>query len=192
MRLCPDRLESRQPSGVERSDHFESPGCGPIGFQQSQEIDPLPQRRTRDGKQPREAIPPCRKVRHEPQQHIHQQGRVNLPSHRVGAVTEETAELEALLDLFKEHLDVPAAAIEIAHGARTLGRVVGDEDPDPPRSIHFHPGLDPPQIHPLVPALQGDGLILEDVLIIRGMIFHRPVFHVVLGVECPRKLIHFL
>jgi hypothetical protein len=24
------------------------------------------------------------------------------------------------------------------------------------------------------------------------MIFHRPVFHVVLGVECPRKLIHFL
>jgi hypothetical protein len=32
-------------------------------------------------------------------------------------MTEEAAELEALLDLFEEHLDVPAAAVEVAHEA---------------------------------------------------------------------------
>jgi hypothetical protein len=53
------------------------------------------------------------KLRHVPQQHIHRQGRVNLPSNHVVTVTEKTAELEALLYLFEEHLDVPAAAIEI-------------------------------------------------------------------------------
>lgn len=122
---------------------------------------------------------------HESQQHIDQQRRVNLPSHRIGAVAQEAAELEALLYLFEKHLDVPTAAIKITHGARTPSCVVGDEDHHPPRAVHFHPGLDAAQFHTLMPALQRDGLILEDVLIIRGVVLYSPVFHVVLGAGDP-------
>ncbi|MEO8617648.1 MAG: hypothetical protein ABI600_21145 [Luteolibacter sp.] len=60
-------------------------------------------------------------------------------------MTEETAELEALLDLFEKHIDVPAAAVEIAHGARAPLRVVSNEGHDPPRTFHFHPRLNTPQ-----------------------------------------------
>src|SRR5271169_6358693 len=48
-------------------------------------------------------------------QYIEQQRRPDLPADRVGAVAKEIAQLQALLDLFKEHFDLPAAAIEISH-----------------------------------------------------------------------------
>jgi hypothetical protein len=38
----------------------------------------------------------------------------DLPADRVGAVAQEIAQLQALLDLFKEHFDLPAAAIQIS------------------------------------------------------------------------------
>ena len=39
-------------------------------------------------------------------------------------MSQKAAELEALLDLFEKHFDVPAAAIEITHRARTPHKVV--------------------------------------------------------------------
>jgi hypothetical protein len=42
-------------------------------------------------------------MRQKSQQHIDQQGRVDLPSDRVGVVTKEAAKFEALLALFEEH-----------------------------------------------------------------------------------------
>lgn len=100
-------------------------------------------------------------------------------------MSEETAELEALLDLFEVHLDVPAEAIEIAHGTRAPFRVVGDENHHPPLPIHFHTRLDAPQLHPFVLSLQRDDLILDDVLIALGVVFDDPKFHVVLGPRHP-------
>src|SRR5271166_548986 len=46
---------------------------------------------------------------------IKQQCRPDLPTDRVCAVAQEVAQLQALLDLFKKHFDLPAAAIQISH-----------------------------------------------------------------------------
>ncbi len=100
-------------------------------------------------------------------------------------MVEEAAELTTLLELFEEYFDFPAATLEIALGARIPDCVGGDQDHDPPFLIHFHPGFYPPHFHALVDTSQHDGLILEDGLILGGMIFQRWVFHVVLGTGAP-------
>src|SRR5271156_3709036 len=48
-------------------------------------------------------------------QDVEQQRRPDLPADRVGAVAQEIAQLQALLDLLKEHFNLPAAAIQIGH-----------------------------------------------------------------------------
>src|ERR1700722_12633577 len=48
-------------------------------------------------------------------QYVEQQCRPDLPADRVCAVAQEIAQLQALLDLFKEHFDLPAATIQISH-----------------------------------------------------------------------------
>ena len=50
-------------------------------------------------------------------QDVEQQRRPDLPTNRVCAVAQEIAQLQALLDLFKEHLDLPAATIQISDTA---------------------------------------------------------------------------
>ena len=61
----------------------------------------------------------------EAQQDIDQQGHPHLPAHGVGAVAEEIAELEGLLDLLEEDLDLPAA--EVGHGCWGPVEVVGQK-----------------------------------------------------------------
>jgi hypothetical protein len=45
-------------------------------------------------------------------QAVEQQRRPYLPTDRVGAVAQEVAQLQALLDLFEEDFDLPPAAIQ--------------------------------------------------------------------------------
>ena len=95
--------------------------------------------------------------------------------------------LEALFDLFEEHLDVPAAAIQVAHRARAPREVVGDELHHAPFVIDFHPGLNPPDPHALVFSLEHHDLVLDDVLVAHGEVPYGMVFHCVLG---PRDPLH--
>lgn len=157
-----------------------------MGFEQRQQVEPLPQRRARHREEPREAVTPVRQVRQVAQQHVNQQRRIHLPAHRVGAVAEEPGELEALFDLFEEHLDVPAPAVEVAHGLRAPLEVVADENHHPPLAVHFHAGLDAAHLHALVlRAGQRDELVLEDVRLAFGEGFDHPELHVVLGAGDP-------
>jgi len=102
-------------------------------------------------------------------------------------MSQKAAELEALLDLFEKHFDVPAAAIEITHRARTPHKVVGDQHHHSPFIVDFHPGLNPPDPHAFVLSLEHDKLVLDDVLVARGEVFQGTVFHLVLG---PRDPLH--
>lgn len=157
-----------------------------MGFEQRQQVEPLPQRRAGHREEPREAVIPSRQVRQVAQQHVDQKRRIDLPAHRVGAVAEEAGEPEALFDLFEKHLDVPAAAVEVAHRLRTPFEVVGDENHHPPLAIHLHPGLDAAHPHALVlRAGECDKLVLDDVLLSFGEVFDRAPFHVVLGAGDP-------
>ena len=60
-------------------------------------------------------------------QHVEQQRRPDLPTDGVGAVTQEIAQLQALLDLFEEHFDLPAAAIQIGQAADAPTEIVGQK-----------------------------------------------------------------
>ena len=139
---CPIRSGSvvrkaRQPSLIQCTEHAHSTGCCPIGTQEFEQVEAFPQGRAHDGEQAREAVAPCGQVCVEPQQHVDQQGRVDLPSHRVGAVAEEVAQLECLLDLLEEDLDVPPPTVELAYRARAPFKIVGQEDHLAPLAIDF-------------------------------------------------------
>ncbi len=160
-----------------------------MGFEQGQQFQPLPQGRARHCEKPREAVAPLREVREVAQEHIHQQCRIHLPAHRVGTVAEEAGKLEALLHLLEEDLDVPAAAVEAAHGLRAPREVVGDKYHHPPLPVHLHPRFHPPYPHALVlRASESNELVLDDVFVAFGEVFERPPFHVVLRPSDPLNL----
>ena len=60
-------------------------------------------------------------------QDVEQQRRPDLPTDRVSAVAQEVAQLQALLDLFKEHFDLPTTAIQIGYTAGTPREIVGQK-----------------------------------------------------------------
>ena len=57
-------------------------------------------------------------------QDVEQQRRPDLPTDRVSAVAQEVAQLQALLDLFKEHFDLPTTAIQIGYTAALQERLL--------------------------------------------------------------------
>lgn len=182
----PDRCQTRQPRLIQRSDHTHSPRCCPIGFEQRQQFEPLPQRRSRHREEPGEAVPPIRQMPQIAQQHVHQQRRIHLPTHGIGTMAQEAGELQALFDLFEEHLNVPAAAIEVAHRARTPRELVGDEHHHPPLIVDLDPGFNAPHLHArMLSHDEGDKLVLDDVLMALGEVFHHAAPHVVLGAGDP-------
>gem|GEM_PF-6447515 len=149
---CPMRsrscwLKPWQPRGLRAAQHRKAAACCPITSQHSQQVQPLPHRRSHHSEEPRKTMPPLAHVRGEAQQHIHQQRRPYLPADGVGVVTEEVAELERLLHLLEKDLNVPAGAIEVAHAARTPVAVVADEDHQSllALDLDLDPGLDPAQ-----------------------------------------------
>jgi hypothetical protein len=93
-------------------------GCPTDAPQQIDQLQPLPQGAARQSEEADEA---ARAAAHESQvsqQQVGDQGLTHQLLHRVGAVPREAAQLEGLLDLHEKHLDLPAAAIELVHGAR--------------------------------------------------------------------------
>ena len=104
-----------------------APGC-PVDFEQAAEFEFLPQSRTQQGKETGEAVAPLAQPGAEAQQHIGQQGRPHLPAHGVGGVAKEVSQLEGLFDLLEEHLDAPAAAVEVSDGLGAPCQIVGQED----------------------------------------------------------------
>ena len=85
--------------------------CCPTESKQFPQINFSPQRRSQQREQPVERVAPATSHAQKAHQDIEQQCRPDLPADRVCAVAQEIAQLQALLDLFKEHFDLPAAAI---------------------------------------------------------------------------------
>ena len=62
-------------------------------------------------------------------------------------MTEESAQLDSLLDLFEKHSDVPAEAVKIAHGVRVPGRVVRNDDHHSPLAVFSYSSFYSAQFH---------------------------------------------
>ena len=61
------------------------------------------------------------------QKQMHQQSHPHLPAHGVGAVAEEVRKLKCLLDLFEEHLDVPASPVKADDFLLTEAHIRADD-----------------------------------------------------------------
>ena len=92
-----------------------------------------------------------------------------------------------MFDLFEEHLDLPATAVEVGHGAWRPVEVVGDELHLALLAIDLHQGDDAAQA--LVPVglaaalhLQGDLVVAQDLALgLADAALDHMVAHVVLG-----------
>jgi hypothetical protein len=88
--------------------------CCPTESKQIPEVNFSPERGSQQREEPGERMAPAANDAEKPHQDVEQQRRPELPADRICAVAQEIAQLQALLDLFKEHFDLPAAAIQIS------------------------------------------------------------------------------
>ena len=110
--------------------------CGVTAFHDDAQSEEIPQNGTHKREEPAERMFPFVVPAHKAKQQVRQQGSPDLPAHCVLVVAEEICKLERLLDFLEEHLDAPAALVELADGEGRSLEVVGDEG-------HFnHPPLD--------------------------------------------------
>ena len=123
-------------------DEAEVARCCPIGFEETGKIPTPPQRATHEGKEPGETVTPTMDESQESQEHIDQQGRPDLPAHRIGAVSQEIGELEGLLDLLEEDFDRPAAAVKVGDAGGAPFHVIGQENHLHFGAVDFHQGCD--------------------------------------------------
>lgn len=73
----------------------------PIELQQGEQVEAIPGHAADEGEKPGEAVLPCAQKGLEAQEQVQEQGGPDLPAHGVGAMAEEIAELEGLLDLIE-------------------------------------------------------------------------------------------
>ena len=66
----------------------------------------------------------------EGHQQVNTQSHEDLRCDGIHAVTEDTADLQVLLDELEEQLDLPAGLVDIGDGLRGPAPVVGQEDKD--------------------------------------------------------------
>ena len=99
-------------------------GC-PIEAEELVELEAVPEDAADKGEEAGEAMGPFAEEGLEAEQDVEQERGPDLPADGIGAVTEEVAELEGLLDLLEEDLDLPAAAVEVGDGGRSPVKVVG-------------------------------------------------------------------
>jgi hypothetical protein len=141
-------------------------GC-PIDFEQAAQFEFLPQGRAQQGKEAGETVAPLAQPSREAQQDIGQQGRPHLPAHRVGGVAQEVGQLEGLFDLFEEHLDAPAAAVEVGDGLGAPLQVVGQKNHFTKFAVHLDPSHDTAQFDRIGfgrrAAGQDDQIVTQDV-----------------------------
>lgn len=174
------------PGVVQCASKSYSPRCCPIAFEKLKQVEAFPNRRAHHRKKTRETVCPVRQKRLEAQQHIHQQGRVHLPPHRVRVVPQKIAQPERLFDLFEKRLNVPTPLVQVAHRARTPRQIVGDKDHQPFFSLNFDIRFYPSQHHALVLGpRERNELIFEYPLHAKAQIFLHSISHVFLGAAHP-------
>jgi len=158
-----ERGEPRQIGLFGLGTHTPSRSGCPIEVEQIGQIDSVPSERAHESEQPSEAVRPAMKECLETQQHVEQQSGPDLPAHGVGTVADEVAQLQGLLDLFEEHLDLPAAAVKVGDGGWGPLEVVGQKRHHHLFAVEFDPGGDP--AHPLGIRAAGVGLDQDDFVV---------------------------
>lgn len=169
-------------------------GC-PTAFQQAAPIPSLPDRRSQVGKEPGEAVAPLAQECTQAQQQIHQQRGPHLPAHGVSVVAQEVGQLERLFELLEEHLDAPAAAIEVGAGLGAPSQVVGEEHHFAQFTINLDLRHDPAQFDGIsflgVQTGQLDQIVAQDLTL--GTVLklaHDPALEVGLGAGAPEDFAH--
>ena len=187
---CPMRswgapCKAWQPRLLEGAKYLEGAACCPIASQKEKQVDAFPERGPNNGEETRKAVAPVAQMRLETQEHVDEQRAVDLPTDGIGAVSEESAEFEGLLDLLEEDFDIPSASVEIADAGRTPVRIVGDEYQQALLAVDFHPCLDAPDN----PApINLDHLVSDDFPLVFGQVAPHSEAHVVLGPGDPPDL----
>lgn len=159
-------------------------GC-PTAFQETAQIQFLPERRAEQGEEPGETVAPSTQPGAEAQEHVSQERRPELPTHGVGAVAQKVGQLQGLLEFLEEGFDAPAAAIQIGNGLGAPSEVIGQENHFPHFSIYLDPRHDPAQDHRIVfdrRAGQRDEIVAQNMA--EGAVlksFDDPKLQVVLG-----------
>ena len=126
--LSYSRLSESWKIGVLRSSEIsEMATCCPTESKQIPQINFSPECRSQQGEEPGERVIPAAHHAQKAHQDVEQQRGPDLPADRVGTVAQEIAQLQALLDLFEEHFDLPAAAIQIGHTAGAPREIVGQK-----------------------------------------------------------------
>jgi len=182
----PQRLsEPRQVRQFRRSSYAPRRfGC-PIGFKQDRQIPATPKRSPYNREQAFEAVFPSVHEGKASHEQMDQQPHPDLPPNGIGAVAEKVGELKRLLDLFEEHLDIPAAAVELSDRPRAPLQVVGHEDHLDILSVDFDEGNDAAQLARIgllrVFERHLDHLVAQNPLVPSGFEgAHHIVLHVVL------------
>lgn len=111
-------------------------GC-PTAFQETAQIQFLPEGRADQGEEPGETVTPPPQPGAEAQEDISQECRPDLPAHGVGVVTQKVGQLQGLFEFLEEGFDAPTAAIEISDGLGAPSEIVGQENHFPHFSIHL-------------------------------------------------------
>src|SRR5215472_5680903 len=130
--------ESREIGVLRSREISEMSTCCPTEFQQIPEVNVSPERSSQQREEPGKGVIPATDHAEKTHQDIEQQCRPNLPTDGIGAVAQEIAQLQALLDLFKEHFDLPAAAIQISDTAGAPGEIVRQKHHLAWLAVDFH------------------------------------------------------
>src|SRR5712672_2010047 len=99
--------------------------CCPTESEQIPQVNFSPERGAQQREEPGKGVIPATDHGQKAHQHVEQQGRPDLPADRVCAVAQKITQLQALLNLFKEHFDLPSAAIQISHTGGAPLEMVG-------------------------------------------------------------------
>ena len=153
--------------------------CCPTKSKQIPEVNFSPERRSQQSEEPGKRVTPAADHAHKAHQDVEQQCRPDLPANRVGAVAQEIAQLQALLDLLKEHFNLPAATIQISHTASAPPHIVGQKLHLALLAIDLYQSPDPPYrfwiIGPRVFVFEHDKLVAQDAFIrCLGQFFYHP------------------
>ena len=127
-----------------RQHSIAASGC-PIADEKRDEVEALPEARADQRKQARKAMAPATQMGQEPHQKVSQQRRPYLPLDGLLVMADEVNQLHRLLDLLKEHFDLPSCPIQLGHGPGAPDQVVGDEGHHDLLAVHLDDGLYQPQ-----------------------------------------------
>jgi hypothetical protein len=143
--------------------------CCPRESQQIPQVNFSPERRSQQREEPGERVIPAAHHAQKAHQDVEQQRSPDLPADRVGAVAQEIAQLQALLDLFKKHFDLPTAAIQTSHTPSAPREIIGQELHLALLALNLHQSPDPAHRFGIIGAgvlvFEHHKLVAQDALI---------------------------